>query len=89
MTNNYWKDQVNTRNDDKNVSYKGKLQPGGVSVDSYLGKQKGTSSGNIGLSGKNGAKSIGIKPDSQGFEAGQQKPGKGYIDGGSMKGKNS
>lgn len=70
MANNLWNDQISKMPDGKNVSYKGKLQPGGVSVDNYLGKQSKNSGGDIGLSGKHGGKNIGIKPDSQGLSKG-------------------
>ena len=41
-----------------NPSYKGKLQDNKTPSGDYLGKQKGTSSGDIGLSGKSKGKDI-------------------------------
>ena len=69
MPNQYNSDVANDKNAD-DMKYQGKLQSNSSGNKEYLGKQKRTSGGDIGLSGKNGSKDVGLTPDSKGLEKG-------------------
>lgn len=77
MTNNYFNDQVNTRNELKNTSYKGKLQDNREPPSTYIGKAM-DGGADIGMSGKNKGKDIGLTGASQGLEKGTTKGKREY-----------